>query len=238
MLQLRLHPLHSSPSPPLRILFWGEGPDTQAHVPTDMAFYESGLEWGAGGSTHACSVRGAVLHPRPQPEQWNQPRGTGVRPRCARGWGSGSQSPALRSGLSVSGPPAPSAAPLPSAPRACSHAASSRRSPAELISTTSTYRSLAGCQAGRHGASADCGAPGRVEHSFGGRGTPSLAAPRTPFRKRTPVSLGVDHSLATSACLRWKRQSEAESKGGPPSSAPPPPPYKSEEQRGRWGRRL
>ena len=123
-------------------------------------------------------------------------------------------------------------------PRACSHAASSRRSPAELISTTSTYRSLAGCQAGRHCASAGCGAPGRVEHSFGGRGTPSLAAPRTPFRKRTPVSLGVDHSLATSACLRWKRQSEAESKGGPPSSAPPPPPYKSEEQRGRWGRRL
>lgn len=137
--------------------------------------FESGLESG-GGSTHVGFVLGAVLCPRPQPERWNNPEGRGVSQVC-KGVGQGFEN-LQHFGLVISLWTSSTLRPPPP-PRACSHAASCRRSPAELISTTSTYRSLAGCQAGRHRARGSCGAPGRVEHSTGGRGTPSLAPPRS-----------------------------------------------------------
>lgn len=85
------------------------------------------------------------------------------------GVGEGPARPGVPASVSL---PPPPRAPRPGPPPACSHAASRCRSPAELI-TTSTYRSLARCQAGRLGARGGCGAPGRAEPSCWGRGTPS-----------------------------------------------------------------
>lgn len=173
--------------------------NTQAHAPTDVALYETGLEWGKG---RLVSVLSAVLSSIPDLSQSNGTnpegpesdlgvQGGGAEIRSLQHFGLVCQS------LDLQHPPHP-----PNPHPARSHAASCRRSPAELISTTSTYRSLAQCQAGRLRASGGCGALRRVQHSCGGRAIPSLAPPRAPFRKRTPVKLGGYHSLA---CQRWKK---------------------------------
>lgn len=120
---------------------------------------------------------------------------------------------------SVSLPPPPRRAPpRPGPPPACSHAASRCRSPAELI-TTSTYRSLARCQAAGS-------VPGEAAGHRGGR-SPAAgegAPPRPGSTQDTVRKEGSgwawgwgDQRLAA----RGGRECAAGSKGGLPSRPHP-----------------
>lgn len=129
-----------------------------------------------------------------------------------QGWGRSSQSPAFQP-VGLWTPSTLRAAPP--APHRRVHTPPLAAAAAELISTTSTYRSWAGCQAGRHRARGGGGAPG-------GQGTAvGEGAPLPPFLRlhlghraeRRPRS-GSGGMTAWPA--RGGRRCGAESKGPPP----------------------
>lgn len=179
-LELRRRP-PGAPGPrrPLESAGGPEGADARTRAPTDAAFSDPGLER-AKGSSRVGSARGAAL--RPRAEQWDERARAGL---------TGVQ------GGGGAGAPVPASVSLP--PPAASHAASRCRSRAELISTTSTYRSLARCQAGRHGASGSRGAPGRVGQGGGGRGTPHPGSTEDTVQKEGPGGAGGGWIVASPA---------------------------------------
>lgn len=152
VLQIRFHALRT-PVPILQPLktVWDEGPYTC--IPTDMTFSESGLIWGRGWLVPAPP---APLSSIPGLSQSNgiYREGPGFD-LGAQGVGGELRNPQHFS-LSVSSR-RPPAAPAP--PRV--HTPPLAAAAAELISTTSTYRSRAQCQAGRRCACGGCGPPGR-----------------------------------------------------------------------------